>query len=148
MAIVSKASVLASERFVLVAPHGVLGAVVGLIGGLAYGRSPTFKRLRGVTELAYDYAPSELNTLIEGGILAVAEQRNCGISIVKNIDTTGQTGQISVTQVADHAVCGVKDLADLFLGTLNTQDGRTALGEKLVEFFSRDGAPEGDCPQH
>ena len=133
--IVAKASVLSSERFVLVAPHGVLGAVIGLIGQLSYFQSPTFKRLSGVTELAVDYAPSELNDLIEGGVLAVAKQRNRGIVVVKGIDTTGATGQISVTRVADHAVRGVKELADLFIGTLNTEDGRIALREKLTEFF-------------
>lgn len=133
--IVAKASVLASERFVLVAPNGILGAVVGLIGNLDYFRSPTFKRLSGVTALDHDYAPSELRDLIEGGVLAVAKQRNRGIVVIKGIDTTGQTGQISVTRVADHAVRGVKDLADLFIGTLNTEDGRTALREKLTEFF-------------
>jgi hypothetical protein len=133
--IVAKAGNLASDRFVLVAPHGVLGAVVGLIGGLDYFRSPTFKRLSGITELEHDYAPSELNTLIEGGVLAVAAQRNRGTVVIKGIDTTGQTGQISVTRVADHAVRGVKDLADLFIGTLNTEDGRISLREKLTEFF-------------
>lgn len=133
--IVASAQLLASERFVLVAPHGVLGAVVGMIGGLDYYQSPTFKRLSGVTELEHDYAPSELNTLIEGGVLAVAKQRNRGIVVIKGIDTTGQTGQVSVTRVADHAVRGVKDLADLFIGTLNTDDGRTALRQKLTEFF-------------
>jgi len=85
--------------------------------------------------LAIDYAPSELNDLIEGGVLAVAKQRNRGIVIVKGIDTTGATGQVSVTRVADHAVRGVKALADLFIGTLNTEDGRIALREKLTEFF-------------
>jgi hypothetical protein len=133
--IVAKAQTLASERFVLVAPHGVLGAVVGLVGGLDYFRSPTFKRLSGVTELAYDYAPSDLNTLIEGGVLAVSKQRKRGIVVVKGIDTTGATGQISVTRVADHAVRGVKELADLFIGTLNTETGRTALRQKVTEFF-------------
>ncbi len=133
--IVAKSASLASDRFVLVAPHGVLGAVVGLIGGLDYFRSPTFKRLSGITELAHDYAPSALNELIEGGVLAVAAQRNRGTVIIKGIDTTGQTGQISVTRVADHAVRGVKGLADLFIGTLNTEDGRISLREKLTEFF-------------
>jgi hypothetical protein len=134
-AIVAQASVLASERLVLIAPHGVLGAVVGLIGGLDYFRSPTFKRISGIPELEYDYAPSELNALIQGGVLAVAKQRNRGNIVIKGIDTTGQTGQISVTRVADHAVRGVKELADLFIGTLNTEDGRTALRQKLTEFF-------------
>jgi hypothetical protein len=134
-AIIAKAAVLASERFVLVAPHGVLGAVIGLIGNLDYFQSPTFKRLSGVTELAFDYPPADLNSLIEGGVLAVAKQRNRGIVVVKGIDTTGPTGQISVTRVADHAVRGVKALADLFIGTLNTEDGRIALREKLIEFF-------------
>ena len=134
-AIVARASLFSSERFVLVAPHGVLGAVIGLVGQLDYFQSPTFKRLAGVTELAVEYAPSELSSLIEGGVLAVAKQRNRGIVVVKGIDTTGATGQISVTRVADHAVRGVKALADLFIGTLNTEDGRIALREKLTEFF-------------
>jgi hypothetical protein len=133
--IVGKASVLSSERFVLVAPSGVLGAVIGLVGRLDYFQSPTFKRVSGVSELDHDFAPSEMNTLIEGGVLAVAKQRNRGIVVVKGIDTTGATGQISVTRVADHAVRGVKALADLFIGTLNTEDGRAALREKLIEFF-------------
>ena len=134
-AIVEKAALLASERFVLVAPHGVLGAVIGLIGNLTYFQSPTFKRVSGVSELSFDYPPADLNSLIEGGVLAVAKQRNRGIVVVKGIDTTGATGQISVTRVADHAVRGVKALADLFIGTLNTEDGRIALREKLIEFF-------------
>jgi hypothetical protein len=133
--IVKKSGILASERFVLVAPHGVLGSVIGLIGNLSYFQSPTFKRLSGVTELEFDYPPADLNTLIEGGVLAVAKQRNRGIVVIKGIDTTGATGQISVTRVADHAVRGVKSLADLFIGTLNTEDGRIALREKLIEFF-------------
>jgi hypothetical protein len=134
-AIVAKAQLVSSERFVLVAPSGVLGAVVGLIGGLDYFRSPTFKTLNGLTQLNHEYTPSELGTLIQGGVLAVAQQRNRGFVVIKGIDTTGQTGQISVTRVADHAVRGVKDLADLFIGTLNTDSGRSALRQKLIEFF-------------
>ncbi len=134
-AIVTKAQLISSERFVLVAPSGVLGSVVGMIGGLDYFRSPTFKQISGLTQLAHDYTPSELGTLIEGGVLAVAQQRNRGFIVIKGIDTTGQTGQISVTRVADHAVRGVKDLADLFIGTLNTEAGRAALRQKLIEFF-------------
>ena len=134
-AIAAQAAALASERFVLVAPHGVLGAVVGLIGGLDYFRSPTFKRISGVAALEHDYAPSELSTLIQGGVLAVSQQRQRGMVVTKGIDTSGDTGQISVTRVADHAVRGVKGLADLFIGTLNTEDGRTALRQKLIELF-------------
>jgi hypothetical protein len=68
-------------------------------------------------------------------VLAVAKQRNRGIVVFKGVDTSGPTGPISVTRVADHAVRGVKELADLFIGTLNTEDGRIALREKLTEFF-------------
>jgi hypothetical protein len=134
-AIVAKAGLISSERFVLVAPSGVLGSVIGLIGGLDYFRSPTFKTLSGLTQLNHDYTPSELGTLIQGGVLAVALQRNRGFVVIKGIDTTGQTGQISVTRVVDHAVRGVKDLADLFIGSLNTDAGRSALRQKLIEFF-------------
>jgi hypothetical protein len=66
-------------------------------------------------------------------VLALELQRGRGIVVEKGISTSGE--QISVTRVADHAVRGVKDIADLFIGTLNTEDGRMALKQKITEFF-------------
>jgi hypothetical protein len=42
------AAALLSDRFVLLAPHGVVGAVAGRIGGLHYFESPTFKPISGI----------------------------------------------------------------------------------------------------
>jgi hypothetical protein len=132
-AIADRAMPLASDRFVLVAPHGVLGAVAGLIGSLAYYESPTFKRISGVPALEYAYSPSQLRSLVQANVLALELQRERGIVVEKGISTSGE--QISVTRVADHAVRGVKGIADLFIGTLNTADGRMALKQKITEFF-------------
>ena len=38
-------------------------------------------------------------------------------------------------RVADRAVRGVKMIGDLFIGRLNNADGRSALKQKLCEFF-------------
>jgi hypothetical protein len=133
--IVQKAQALNSDRFVLVAPHGVTGAVAGLIGGLTYYESPTFKRLSGVAKLEYEYSPSQLRTLLESYVLPVSKKRERGIIVTKGIAT--DSSQISVTRVADHAVREVKKLAELFIGTLNTEDGRLSLKQKITELFQQ-----------
>lgn len=132
-AIGDRAVALNSDRFVLVAPSGLVGAVAGRIGSLSYYQSPTFKRLGGVPSLEYAYAPSQLRQLVQSNVVAIELQRSRGTVIEKGIATSG--AQISVTRVADHAVRGVKAIADLFIGTLNSLDGRMALRQKISEFF-------------
>jgi hypothetical protein len=131
--IVKRTEVLSSDRFVIVAPYGVSGAVAGLISKLEYYYSPTFKPLTGVADLETRYRPSELMELLKAGILPLEARRGRGIIIEKGIATSKE--QISVMRVADHAVRGVKNVAENFIGTLNTAGGRTALREKLIEFL-------------
>ncbi len=131
--IVKRTEVLASDRFVVVAPYGVAGSVAGLIARLNYYESPTFKTLTGLAELEKRYTPSELMELLKAGILALEARRGRGIIIEKGISTSKE--QISVTRVADHAVRGVKNVAENFIGTLNTPGGRVALRQKLTEFL-------------
>jgi hypothetical protein len=131
--IVKRTEVLASDRFVIVAPYGVSGAVAGLISKLEYYYSPTFKPLNGVADLETRYRPSELMELLKAGVLPLEARRGRGIIIEKGIATSKE--QISVMRVADHAVRGVKNVAENFIGTLNTAGGRTALREKLTEFL-------------
>ena len=45
--------------------------------------------------------------------------------------------QISVRRVADYAVRNVKNIAERFIGNLNTQDGRDALKQKIFEFLQQ-----------
>jgi hypothetical protein len=130
-----------SDRFVYVAPHGALGAVVGLIGNLDVHQSPTFKTLSGISELERRYSPSQLKSLLVANVLALEAKRDRGIIIEKGICTSGE--QISVIRIADKAVRGIKMIGDKFIGTLNTVSGRAALKEKCVEFFiqlEKDGA--------
>ena len=133
--IVKRTDVLSSDRFVLVAPYGNAGAVAGLISNLNYYESPTFKAITGISDIEKHYSPAELSQLLKAGILAMEVQRGRGIIVEKGISTSKE--QISVTRVADHAVRGVKNISDNFIGTLNSPTGRSALKEKITEFFIR-----------
>jgi hypothetical protein len=130
---VKRTEVLASDRFVVVAPYGVSGAVAGLVSKLTYYDSPTFKPLSGLAELETRYRPSELMEMLKAGIMPLEARRGRGIIVEKGITTSKE--QISVMRVADHAVRGVKNVAENFIGTLNTAGGRSALKEKIAEFL-------------
>jgi hypothetical protein len=131
--IVKRTEALADDRFVLVAPHGVAGAVAGLLSKLNYYESPTFKSVTGISTLERRYTPAEQMELLKAGICVLDAMRGRGIIVVKGITTSNE--QISVTRVADRAVRGVKNVADNFIGTLNSPGGRMALREKLTEFL-------------
>lgn len=131
--IAKRTEVLASDRFVIVAPYGVAGAVIGLISSLNYYESPTFKAVTGISGLETRYTPSQLMELLKAGILPLEARRGRGIIVEKGISTSKE--QISVTRIADHAVRGVRNVCENFIGTLNTQGGRTALREKMTEFL-------------
>ena len=131
--IVKRTETLASDRFVIVAPYGVSGAVGGLISKLNYYDSPTFKAITGVADLEARYTPAQLMELLKAGMLALEARKGRGIIIEKGISTDKE--QVSVTRIADHAVRGARNVCENFIGTLNTPGGRTALREKLTEFF-------------
>lgn len=125
---------LASDRFVLVAPFGYLGAVAGVVSRLTYFESPTFKPLSGIAKLDRIYTPSEQMELLKAGVIPLDAQKGRGIIVVKGISTSKE--QISVTRIADHSVRGVKNISDLFIGTLNNDSGRTALKGSLAGFLA------------
>lgn len=150
---VEMASPLLSDRFVLVAPHGVAGAVAGRVGSLDYFQSPTFKTVAGIGALSRGLTLEEQGTLLKGNLVPIVEQRGRGIIVLRGLTTDGD--QISVRRVADRAVRGVKMLGDLFIGRLNNEDGRGALKQKLIEFLvqmEKDGAivpsTDGKDPSH
>jgi hypothetical protein len=134
------ASYLVSDRFVLAAPHGVVGAVAGMVGSLSYFHSPTFKTLAGlgvVPTIAVD-AQKELLT---GRVVPVVNERGKGVIVLRGITTDGD--QINVRRVADRACRTMKMIGDLFIGRLNNADGRSALKQKLIEALlqmEKDGA--------
>jgi hypothetical protein len=133
--IIKRTEVLASDRFVLVAPHGIAGAVAGLISKLSYYESPTFKALTGLSELEEKYTPSQARQLLNAGIMPVWAQKGRGIIVVKGIATSKE--QINVMRTTDHAVRLVKSTGDQFIGTLNNATGRAALKEKITELMLR-----------
>lgn len=126
---------LPGDRFVLVAPYGYMGSVIGMIAGLRYFDSPTFKALGGVSELTFDFTDSNLIALISAGVLAVDEVPCKGIACVKGITT--DTGQINVTRVADRAVRHVQNIAQDYIGLLNTEEQRLSLKQRITEAFTR-----------
>ncbi|AKQ66588.1 hypothetical protein A176_003500 [Myxococcus hansupus] len=134
------ASTLVSDRFVLVAPNGVVGAVTGMVGSLPYFQSPTFKRLSGLADLPA-LSTEEQKSLLRGNVVPVVLERGRGTIVLRGLTTDGD--QINVRRVADRAVRMLKMVGDLFIGLLNNADGRTALKQKLVESLvqmEKDGA--------
>ena len=132
---------LVSDRFALVAPNGVVGAVAGLVGNLSYFQSPTFKALAGLGPLARALKVEEQTELLKSFIVPVATERGRGTIVVRGLTTDGD--QISVRRVADRAVRTMKMIGDLFIGRLNNADGRGALKQKLIEALlqmQREGA--------
>ncbi|WP_164013197.1 phage tail sheath C-terminal domain-containing protein [Pyxidicoccus trucidator] len=137
---VQLASNLVSDRFVLVAPNGVVGAVAGLVGSLPAHQSPTFKRVSGVGELPA-LTVEDQKAFLRGYVVPVVTERGRGTIVVRGLTTDGD--QINVRRVADRAVRTLKMIGDLFIGLLNNADGRSALKQKLVEALvqmEKDGA--------
>lgn len=137
----NRAVALNSDRFVLVAPHGVLGAVAGRIASLNYYESPTFKKISGVSELEHSFSISQLRQLVLSNVLALELKAARGIIMEKGVATDGS--QISVTRVADTSVRRTKKIADRFIGTLHNEDNRTALKQMIVGMLTqmeKDGA--------
>lgn len=124
---------LMSDRFILVTPPGTVGAVAGMVGSLPYYYSPTFKRVSGLGRLKTLIGIDDQNTLVGGSVVTVANEPSKGLVVLRGLTTDGD--QINVRRIADHAVRGVKMLGDLFIGSLNTADGRSALKQKLSEFL-------------
>lgn len=124
---------LVSDRFVLIAPAGVVGAVAGMTGSLDYFQSPTFKRLSGLGDPSPALGVEAQQELLRRNLVPVVTQRGRGIIVLRGLTTDGD--QISVRRVADHAVRGVKTIGELFIGRLNNEEGRGALKQKLVEFL-------------
>lgn len=145
------APALLSDRFVLLAPHGVAGAVAGRIGSLDYFESPTFKTISGFGSLSRALPLEEQASLLSSAVMPVVEQRGRGVIVLRGITTDGD--QISVRRIADRAVRGVRMLGEMFIGRLNSEDGRGALKQKLIEFLvqmEKEGAlvpsPDGKEP--
>ena len=87
--------------------------------------------------------------LLRGNVVPVAVEGQRGPVVLRGLTTDGD--QINVRRIADRAVRGVKMIGDLFIGTLNNEDGRSALKQKLTEFLlqmQKEGAivPSTDAP--
>jgi hypothetical protein len=150
-AVAEMAGTLVSDRFVLVAPHGYLGAVAGRVAALDYFESPTFKSLRGVVELSFDFSDPDLEKLLQAGVMPVDRVPRRGIAMVRGITTDND--QVSVRRIADRAVRHVQNIAQDFIGRLNTQAQRLALKQLLIsamDNMAQLGAlvPMGDTPPY
>jgi hypothetical protein len=129
------ANTLLSDRFVLLAPNGVAGAVAGRIGGLEYYQSPTFKTISGIASLSRTLPLEEQGGLLKANVVPIVNQKGRGVIVLRGLTTDGD--QISVRRVADRAVRGTRMIGELFIGSLNNEDGRGALKQKLIEFLAQ-----------
>lgn len=140
-AILDHADDVRSDHFVLVTPAGGAAAVAGLLSLQDYFQSPTFKNVPSLGTAAGAYTDAQLNQLIGGNVLVVAEKRKLGIIVVKGVLTSGR--QINVQRIANKAVRDVKAIADVYIGLLNNDGTRNALLQQVTAMFlqmERDGA--------
>jgi hypothetical protein len=126
-----------NRRFVLVAPSGAEGAVVGIIGRLNPQDSPTFKPVPLFGRAPAAFRQGDLNRLLgpTTNLLVVQDRAGHGVVVLRGLDTTGD--QISVTRVADEAIRETKAISENFIGELNTEQARTALKQQIVSTLTR-----------
>jgi hypothetical protein len=126
-----------SRRFVLVAPSGAEGAVVGVIGRLNPQDSPTFKPVPLFGRAPASFRQGDLNRLLgpTTNLLVVQDRPGHGVVVLRGLDTTGD--QISVTRVADQAIRETKAISENFIGELNSEQARTALKQQIVATLTR-----------
>ncbi|WP_085141320.1 phage tail sheath C-terminal domain-containing protein [Mycolicibacterium conceptionense] len=136
-AIRDHAAAVRNRRFVLVAPPGATGAVIGLIGRLNPEISPTFSSAQLLGIPPSRYRESELNVLLGPAVnlLVVQQRAGRGVIVLKGINTIGD--QISVTRVADRCIRETKAISENFIGRLNSADAREALKQQLIATFTR-----------
>lgn len=136
-AIRDHAAAVRNRRFVLVAPPGGTGAVVGLIGRLNPEVSPTFQSAQLMGVAPAGYRESELNVLLGPAVnlLVVQQRAGRGVIVLKGINTIGD--QISVTRVADRCIRETKAISENFIGRLNSADAREALKQQLIAMLTR-----------
>jgi hypothetical protein len=126
-----------NRRFVLVAPPGAEGAVAGFVGRLDPQESPTFKPVPLFGIPAATFRQGELNRLLGSttNLLVVEDRVGHGVIVLRGLDTSGD--QISVTRVADEAIRETKNIAENFIGELNSNEARLALKQQIVATFTR-----------
>jgi hypothetical protein len=136
-AIRDHAAAVRNRRFVLVAPPGATGAVVGLIARINPEISPTFQSTQLLGIPPSSYRESQLNVLLGSAVnlLVVQQRAGHGVIVLKGINTIGD--QISVTRVADRCIRETKAISENFIGQLNSADARDALKQQLVATFTR-----------
>jgi len=107
-------------------------------------RSPTFKGVPVLRGAPGKFRESELRKLVDpvtGNVLVVQRHQSRGVIVVKGVASNGW--QINVTRTADQAVREIKKIAEGFIGELNDEANRTALGQQVTAFLlrlERDGA--------
>ncbi|WP_319453007.1 MULTISPECIES: phage tail sheath C-terminal domain-containing protein [unclassified Mycobacterium] len=136
-AIRDHAAAVRNRRFVLIAPPGATGAVVGLLGRINPEISPTFQPTQLLGVPPSTYRESQLNVLLGPtvNLLVVQQRAGHGVIVLKGINTFGD--QISVTRVADRCIRETKAISENFIGRLNSADAREALKQQLIATFTR-----------
>lgn len=131
------ASRVRNRRFVLVAPTGAAGLVVGAVARMDPQISPTFKPVPLLSVPPATYRASELDRLLGPTVnLAVVQDRvGRGVVLLRGLNTFGD--QISVQRVADEATRETRAIAENFIGELNSEDARIALREQIIATFAR-----------
>lgn len=111
------------------------GAVAGKQAGKALGDSTTYESLGGLSSLLTDYTNSQLGTLIDAQVLPV--KHGDRIFVVKDMTTStdAKFERIYGSEIVNEAIEISHTISQEFIGELNTESNRFALGESHISSY-------------
>lgn len=147
---ISRSGALNSERVVLVAPSGGVGAQAGMLlasavaGAIAGERDPAMPLggvvLEGVSGIVAQYSENEIDLLIRGGVTPV-EERSGEVSVIRGVTTRTKTGEaadttwreLSTILILDDVISDVRNgLRAKFKRAKNTAQSQGAIRSQVI----------------
>lgn len=116
----------------------------GKLAGKTLGDSTTYESVSGLLSLNREYSVSEAEDWINNGVTPIRQTNN--IFVVKDMTTSSDSRfeRVFATEIVDEATEGSHQIAQSFIGELNTQDNRRNLEDNhsiLYEGFLEEEPP-------
>jgi hypothetical protein len=114
-----------------------VGAVAGKQAGKPLGDSTTYESLDGFASLRTAYTNSELATLIDSQVYPIKE--GGGVKVIKDMTTSTDTRfeRVYASEIVDEVTQISNEIAQNYIGNVNTADERTLLAESHRTSYSQ-----------
>jgi hypothetical protein len=114
-----------------------VGAVAGKQAGKPLGDSTTYEDLDGFASLRTAYTNSELATLIDKQVYPI--KQGGGVKVIKDMTTSTDTRfeRVYASEIVDEVTQISNDIAQQFIGNVNSEDERILLAESHRTSYSQ-----------